>query len=132
VVGGASGLAAMDKHSTLAESCPAGYCPPPQRSDLDNYHALGAVSTAGFIVGGAGVIASVILFLAQPKFDRVPAQLARRAPQGKPANDEGGAWRPPSSSATDEGGASRPPSSSPTDGLGWMVVPGMLGIHGRF
>jgi hypothetical protein len=104
IFGAATGLMAMNKYSALSEICPAMYCPPSARGDVDSYHTLGALSTAGFIVGGAAVIASVVLFLAQAKVDRTPTHLARSDPPGKPA----------------------------TICEGSMFLPGALGILGHF
>jgi hypothetical protein len=72
IVGGAglatgalTGALAMSKHSTLSGECKGSVCPPSASSDLSSYHALGTVSTIGFIggavVGGAGAF---LFFLA--------------------------------------------------------------------
>jgi hypothetical protein len=95
---------AMNKHSTLSETCPATYCPPTARGDLDSYHTLGALSTAGFTVGGAALLASVVLFLAQAKVDRTPTHATRSAL----------------------------PSEPTTIGERSMIFPGTLGIIGHF
>jgi hypothetical protein len=76
-LGAAAGVAAMDRHSALAAACPAGYCPATERGELDGYHALGVLSTAGFIAGSAGIIAGVVLFLAQGKLDRGTLPVSR-------------------------------------------------------
>ena len=66
-VGAFTGVLAMSSHATLAERCPAAYCPPAERDDLASYHTLGAISTTGFIVGGVSMVASVVWFLTQTK-----------------------------------------------------------------
>lgn len=69
-VGAAAGFIAMGKHSDLASLCRGGTCTyPGSQGDLDSYHAVAGISTVGFIVGGVGVAAGVILLLTQPKSD---------------------------------------------------------------
>jgi hypothetical protein len=76
-LGAVAGIATIDKHSTLAAVCPAGYCPEGERGELDSYHALGTLSTVGFIVGSAAVMVGVVLFVAQGRLDRsTPSILA--------------------------------------------------------
>jgi hypothetical protein len=72
-VGAITGLMAMSKHSTLANACPNNACGPAQQNDLDSYHTLGTVSTIGFVVGGVGAAAGIVLFLTQPKAESAPA-----------------------------------------------------------
>ncbi len=70
VVGAITGGLALGKHSTLATECPSGQCPTNNsqaQSDLSSYHALGAVSTVGFIVAGVGAAAGVVLLITSPK-----------------------------------------------------------------
>jgi hypothetical protein len=71
VVGAIGGGLALAKHASLVDQCPGGSCYPSQKSaleaDVDAYHTLGTLSTAGFVVGGAGVVTGVILLLTSPK-----------------------------------------------------------------
>ncbi|MGO9836125.1 MAG: hypothetical protein ACLP1X_18135 [Polyangiaceae bacterium] len=67
IFGGITGLLAVGDHSTLANHCTNGTCPPSQDSNLSSYHTMGALSTVGFIVGGVGVAAGVVLLVTQPK-----------------------------------------------------------------
>lgn len=70
-LGAITGGLALSKHSSLIDQCPSGHCKPSQQaslqSDVDSYHTLGALSTAGFIAGGALLGAGVILVLTAPK-----------------------------------------------------------------
>jgi hypothetical protein len=67
IVGGVAGGLAIAKHSQLSDSCSGTSCPPSQQATLDSYHRLGTISDVGFIVGGIGVAAGVILLVTQPK-----------------------------------------------------------------
>jgi hypothetical protein len=67
IFGGITGLLAVGDHSTLANHCTNGTCPPSEDSNLSSYHTMGALSTVGFIVGGVGVAAGVVLLVTQPK-----------------------------------------------------------------
>jgi hypothetical protein len=72
VVGVVSGIAALGKHSALAEVCPGGQCVN-QQSAVDSYHLVADLSTAGFIAGGALAATGVVLLVTAPR---------RRAPEG--------------------------------------------------
>jgi len=72
IFGGVTGLLAVGDHSTLANNCKNGTCPPSQDSNLSSYHTMGALSTVGFIVAGVGAAAGVILLVTQPKGDSAP------------------------------------------------------------
>ena len=68
IVGGVAGALALAKYSQLADACPdPNACDPSQRASIDTYHRLGTIADVGFIVGGVGVAAGVVLLLTQPK-----------------------------------------------------------------
>lgn len=67
IVGGVAGGLAIAKHSQLTDSCPAGKCDGSQIASLDSYHRLGTIADVGFVVGGVGIAAGVVLLVTQPK-----------------------------------------------------------------
>jgi PEGA domain len=68
IVGGVAGGLAIAKHSQIADQCPdPGACSSSLRSSIDNYRRLGTIADVGFIVGGIGVAAGVVLLVTQPK-----------------------------------------------------------------
>jgi hypothetical protein len=68
VVGAATGGLALSKHGSLAKTCPDGHCRGrvPQ-ADIDGYHTVATVSTAGFIAGGVLAATGVVLVITAPK-----------------------------------------------------------------
>lgn len=70
-VGAIAGGLAIGKHASLVETCVAGRCKPSQKAavqpNVDAYHALGAVSTAGFVAGGVVLGTGVVLLLTAPR-----------------------------------------------------------------
>lgn len=65
-VGAVTGLIVGSKSSDLTKNCRSdGACPSSQDSTLSSANTLATVSTIGFIVGGAGVVAGVVLLLTQ-------------------------------------------------------------------
>jgi hypothetical protein len=71
VLGAAMGGVVIAKHGDLAKSCPGGTCPPADKDTLqpklDSYHTFSAVSTAGFVAGGALAVTGVVLLVTAPK-----------------------------------------------------------------
>jgi hypothetical protein len=68
IVGGVAGGLAIAKHSQLADACPnPEFCDPSHQAAIDTYHRLGTIADVGFIVGGIGVAAGVVLLVTQPK-----------------------------------------------------------------
>ena len=68
VLGAVTGVVALGKHSDLKTECPSGSCDTTaSQSTLSSYKTMGALSTAGFIIGGAGVGGGVLLLVLAPK-----------------------------------------------------------------
>lgn len=67
-----TGIVAIGKHSDLAKACNGG-CPPNESSALSSYHTMGALSTVGFIAGGALAAGGAVLLLTAPKGTSAPA-----------------------------------------------------------
>jgi hypothetical protein len=68
IVGGVAGGLAIAKHSQLADACPdPNNCDASQRANIDSYRRLGTIADVGFIVGGVGLAAGVVLLVTQPK-----------------------------------------------------------------
>ena len=72
-VGAVTGLIVGSKSSDLDSNCrPDGGCPRSQDSTLSSARTMATVSTIGFIVGGAGVAAGVILLVTQGTTSAAP------------------------------------------------------------
>ena len=67
IAGAVTGLLASGKASDLKTVCKDGICGADQQSNIDSYKTLGAISTAGFIVGGVGLAAGLVLIFTAPK-----------------------------------------------------------------
>ncbi|WP_438030457.1 hypothetical protein [Sorangium sp. So ce233] len=65
--GAVGGLLAIGKHSDLSDRCPGNRCDPSLQGDVDSYHAMGTLSTIGFVVGAVGVGAGAFLLLTAPR-----------------------------------------------------------------
>jgi hypothetical protein len=76
-VGAATGAMASGKKSDLEKVCPdLSHCPESARSDVDSYNNLRTVSSIGFIGGGVGVAAGLVLVLTAPK--STPVETVKR------------------------------------------------------
>jgi hypothetical protein len=73
LVGAVTGGLALSKHGQLAKLCPDGHCID-QQSAIDSYKLTGALSTAGFIGGGALALTGVVLLVAAPRGEAAPKQ----------------------------------------------------------
>ncbi len=71
VVGVVAGCLALSKHGDIAKSCPGGHCSPSPdtalQTKIDSYNAVGAISTVGFIAGGAVAVTGMFLLLTDPR-----------------------------------------------------------------
>ncbi len=66
VVGGVTGGVSLSRVADIKERCVGNRCPPEEEDDADAAAVLGTVSTISFIVGGAAVVAGVVLTLVRP------------------------------------------------------------------
>ena len=77
VLGAVTGGLAIGKHSNLKTECPTGSCDTTaSQSDLSTYQTLGALSTAGFVIGGVGAAGGLVMLLMAPKSESKPAPAA--------------------------------------------------------
>ena len=73
ILGAITGGIALGKASSLKDACPttnasgANLCPSNQSSAISSYKTMTALSTTGFIIGGVGIAAGVVLLLVAPK-----------------------------------------------------------------
>jgi tetratricopeptide (TPR) repeat protein len=66
LVGTITGILSLNKVSELEERCPTKLCSAEDESLGDEAKVLGNVSTAGFVIGGIGLAAGVVLSLWRP------------------------------------------------------------------
>lgn len=66
-VGAIFGALGLSKMSDLRDRCPNDRCTPAEQADIDSTKTLGTVSTIGFVAGGVGVAAGVVLLVLAPK-----------------------------------------------------------------
>lgn len=69
LVGTITGVLSISKVGDLDEKCPDYRCTPAEQSLIDEAGTLGNVSTVGFVIGGVGVAAGVVLLLWRPGAD---------------------------------------------------------------
>jgi len=65
VAGSVTGLLAISKTNTLADTCSGVHCPPSAADDISSAKTLGNVSTVAFAVAGAAAVTSLVLWLTQ-------------------------------------------------------------------
>jgi hypothetical protein len=61
-VGAGFGGVAMKEMNNLEPKCPGGRCPDAEKDNLNDAKMYGNISTAGFIVGGVGVVLGAVLY----------------------------------------------------------------------
>jgi hypothetical protein len=66
-IGAVAGLVAISGHSDLKTNCPDKACGTDQHDSLDTAERWGNVSTAAFIIGGAGLLVGLYATLTAPK-----------------------------------------------------------------
>jgi hypothetical protein len=67
-VGTVTGILALGKASSVKDACSGTHCPPATKSDVDSGRTTATISTIGFAVGGAGLVAAAVgyFFLSKP------------------------------------------------------------------
>jgi hypothetical protein len=77
LLGAVAGGLAVGKHNDITAVCPQGHCAPGTEGmfqpTVNSYDTLGAISTAGFIAGGALALTGVLLVVTAPKAVRTGA-----------------------------------------------------------
>ncbi len=68
-VGMIAGLTGTSSHSSLESKCqqPSGNCPSAAQGDIDAFHSARDWSTAGYVIGAAGIVGGVVLWLTAPR-----------------------------------------------------------------
>ncbi len=71
MIGAVTGGLALGKKSTVTQNCGIGgdatACNSTGLAAANSLKTLGAVRTAGFVIGGLGLAAGVVLFVTEPK-----------------------------------------------------------------
>ncbi len=73
IVGGVTGVLALNKHASLDSDCPNGHCSADEGGAVDAYRTLANVSTVATILGVAGAATGITLMLTTPKPSSVTA-----------------------------------------------------------
>ena len=69
LLGGITGGLAIARHGDLTTECKPTCNTSSSQSDLSSYHTLGALSTAGFVIGAVGLGSGLTLLLLAPRSD---------------------------------------------------------------
>jgi hypothetical protein len=80
VAGAATGSAALAKSAALEADCPGEMCPGDEQATIDSMNLLSHVSTASFIVAGAGAVVGTIGVVLSVGGDGPRQEVARVAP----------------------------------------------------
>ncbi|HMY17608.1 MAG TPA: hypothetical protein PKA58_14900 [Polyangium sp.] len=67
ILGGVGGIAALSDKQDVDAQCPKFGCTAQGFEAVEHGRSMARLSTVGFIVGGAGIAAGVVLFLTRPK-----------------------------------------------------------------
>lgn len=78
--GGVTGGLELGKVKDLEQRCPNKMCPVDVQADFDKAHQLATLSTVGFVVGGVGVAAGVVLLVVRKKGPTTPSSGALIVP----------------------------------------------------
>jgi hypothetical protein len=79
-VGLSAGAAAIGERNGLQAACdPSGGCPPSESGQLSGYRSLTTLSTVGYVVGAAGLLGGVAIWLSFPRRAAVAAWVAPNA-----------------------------------------------------
>lgn len=81
LLGAISGGVFLDRLGGLRQRCPDHRCAPADGPEIDTVKTLGAVSTVGFVIAGAGAALGAVLLVVRP---------------GGPSSSKGGVWLGPS------------------------------------
>jgi CheY-like chemotaxis protein len=79
LTGAITGGLAVSKASKLSDKCPGKVCQPSAESDLSSAKTLATVSTVGFVVGGVGAAAGLVLLFSSSPNAASPAASTARA-----------------------------------------------------